>query len=82
MKLQIAKWGNSLAVRLPVSYIKQAGISEGDSVEASITAAGDMTLHPQKSFDKAAFMAGLNKLQANMPMTEPVVEQLRNEARY
>lgn len=82
MKLQIAKWGNSLAVRLPVSYIKQVGISEGDSVEASVTATGDITLHPQKGFDKTAFMASLNKLQANMPMTEPVIEQLRNEARY
>ena len=40
MKLQIAKWGNSLAVRLPVECVKAAGLHEGDSVEAEVTPAG------------------------------------------
>ena len=30
MRLQISKWGNSLAVRLPASYTKQAGVNSGD----------------------------------------------------
>ena len=34
VKLQVAKWGNSLAVRLPNEYVRQAGLRAGDSVEA------------------------------------------------
>ena len=82
MKLQIAKWGNSLAVRLPVECTRAAGLKEGDSVEASITPAGEITLAPEKTFDKAAFLTRLARLQAAMPMTEPVVEKMRQESRY
>jgi len=82
MKLQIAKWGNSLAVRLPVECVRAAGLQEGDSVEAEISPAGEITLTPTKPFDKVAFLERLKKLHAKMPMTEPVVEQMRREARY
>ncbi|SBT08564.1 Growth regulator [Candidatus Accumulibacter aalborgensis] len=30
--MQVAKWGNSLAVRLPVALVKELGISEGDEL--------------------------------------------------
>ena len=61
---------------------RAAGLHEGDSVEASITPAGAITLAPAKAFDKAAFLTRLAKLQAAMPMTEPVVERMRQKARY
>jgi len=57
-------------------------LQEGDSVEAEISPAGEITLTPTKPFDKAAFLDRVRKLRANMPMTEPVVEQMRREARY
>lgn len=82
MKLQIAKWGNSLAVRLPVECVKAAGLHEGDSVEAEITPTGEITLVADRHFDKAAFLARLQKLHESMPMSEPVVEQMRREDRY
>ncbi len=82
MKLQVAKWGNSLAVRLPVECVRAAGLREGDSVEAEITAAGEITLTPATPFDKAAFLERVRKLRANMSMTEPIVEQMRHTARY
>lgn len=82
MRLQVAKWGNSLAVRLPVECVRAAGLQEGDSVEAEITPAGEITLTPAKSFDKAAFLDRVGKLHSNMHMTEPVVEQMRRKARY
>jgi len=82
MKLQIAKWGNSLAVRLPVECTRATGLEEGDSVEARITRAGEITLIPDRSFDKAAFLSRIAKLHAAMPMTTPVVETMRQEARY
>ena len=82
MRLQIAKWGNSLAVRLPMECTRAAGLQEGDSVEASITPAGEITLAPDKAFEKAAFLTRLARLHAAMPMTEPVVERMRQKARY
>lgn len=82
MKLQVAKWGNSLAVRLPVECARAAGLREGDSVEADITPAGEITLTPTRPFDKKAFLERAKRLCAAMPMTEAVVEQMRNEARY
>lgn len=82
MKLQIAKWGNSLAVRLPVECIRASGLKEGDTVEASVTKAGGITLVPDRAFDKKAFLTRIAKLQASMPMTAPVVETMRQEERY
>lgn len=82
MKLQVSRWGNSLAVRLPVECTRATGLKEGDSVEASITPAGAITLAPEKSFDKTAFMTRITKMHASMPMTVPVVETMRQEARY
>ncbi len=78
----MSKWGNSLAVRLPVECIRAAGLQEGDSVEASITPAGTITLAPERTFDKTAFLKRLAKLHSTMPITEPVVERMREEARY
>ena len=86
MKLVIAKWGNSLAVRLPVECTRAAGLKEGDRVEASVTPEGDIALVPvpvpEKAFDKSAFLVRLAKLQKTMPMTEPVVAGMRRETRY
>jgi antitoxin MazE len=31
--MQIAKWGNSLAVRLPARLVSELGLSEGDEIE-------------------------------------------------
>ena len=31
--MQVAKWGNSLAVRLPVALVQELGISVGDEVQ-------------------------------------------------
>ncbi len=31
--MQVAKWGNSLAVRLPVALVQELGISEGDELQ-------------------------------------------------
>lgn len=82
VKLQVAKWGNSLAVRLPTEYVRKAGLREGDSVEATVTPGGEITLVPTRPFDKAIFLARTRKLRDAMPETEPVVEKMRKEARY
>ena len=32
MNLQIAKWGNSLALRIPADYVRSIGIKEGETI--------------------------------------------------
>jgi antitoxin MazE len=82
MKLQVAKWGNSLAVRLPVEYVRAAGLQDGDSIEADVTPTGGISLIAARPFDKAAFLARIKRLHTKMPATEAVVEWMRREARY
>ena len=31
--MQVAKWGNSLAVRLPVALVQELGIQDGDELQ-------------------------------------------------
>lgn len=82
MELQVAKWGNSLAVRLPAECARAAGLRAGDSVEAKVTQAGEITLLPAKPFDKAAFLARTRKHRAAIPLTAATVERMREETRY
>jgi antitoxin MazE len=82
MKLQLARWGNSLAVRLPVECARAAGLREGDTVEAEVTPAGEIKLTPTSPFNKVAFIKRLRNLRASMPMTTATVENMRREDRY
>lgn len=40
--MQVAKWGNSLAVRLPASIIEVLGLREGDDIEFHVADAHHM----------------------------------------
>jgi antitoxin MazE len=41
---RIAKWGNSLAVRIPLAIAKQASLAEGDSVKLALDGKGGIVL--------------------------------------
>ena len=81
MNLQIAKWGNSLAVRIPADYVRSIGIKEGDSVQASLTSDGGLIIHPVK-WDLNAFAREVAASRDAMPMGASVIEELRRGARY
>ena len=36
MKVQVAQWGNSLAVRLPKALVDELGVEAGSELEASL----------------------------------------------
>ncbi len=40
MKVQVAKWGNSTAVRLPKAVVKQLGLAPGMTLDVSVDGAG------------------------------------------
>jgi antitoxin MazE len=35
--MQVAKWGNSLAIRLPAAVVAALGLKEGDDIEIQVT---------------------------------------------
>lgn len=82
MRLQIGKWGNSLAVRLPAAVLHKLFLKEGDTLEAAIEPDGTLHLFPTHGFNKKAFLTKLDKLHHNLPRTEPIIETMRREQRY
>lgn len=45
---KISKWGNSLAVRIPLPIAKQAGFGEGDCVALALDRNGGIVLRPAR----------------------------------
>jgi antitoxin MazE len=82
MRLHVAKWGNSLAVRLPIECVRAAGLREGDTVEAEVSATGKITLSSSQSFHKADFLKRVRKLRSSMSMTQATVQMMREMDRY
>ena len=82
MQLQIAKWGNSLAVRLPSAITKKLHIADGDSVDLTLNNQGELVLTPAKVFDKVAFMQQLDAHTKKLPKGTSVIVAMRNDARY
>lgn len=44
MRTQVAKWGNSLAVRLPRQITESAGITEGTTLDLEVGERGELRL--------------------------------------
>ena len=81
MDLQVAKWGNSLALRIPSEIVRQLGLREGATVEAQLTVDGGLSIR-RAQWDRKAFALELTDARTSMPMSEPVMEELRSGARY
>jgi antitoxin MazE len=50
VRTQIGKWGNSLAVRLPGTYAKDLGLSEGMDLEVSVVSGGLLLRPPKREY--------------------------------
>ncbi len=81
MDLQVAKWGNSLALRIPAEYVRSIGIKEGDSVEACLTADGGLTIRPA-TWNRKALSQKLTAAREAMPMGQSVMDEVRRGGRY
>lgn len=42
--MQVSKWGNSLAIRLPGAVVEALGLKEGDHIEVNIVGARDFEI--------------------------------------
>lgn len=63
--MQVAKWGNSLAVRLPKSVVEALGLREGDDIAIDIV--GSRAFAVGKSPTSQEFVARLRKYRGRLP---------------
>lgn len=63
--MQVSKWGNSLAIRLPASVVEALELREGDDVEVMI--ADDRVFKVKKKPGKDAFLEQLRKYRGRLP---------------
>jgi antitoxin MazE len=63
--MRVAKWGNSLAVRLPQPVVEALDLREGDSVEIEV--AGSRSLEITKAPGARELLARLRKYRGRLP---------------
>jgi antitoxin MazE len=63
--MQVCKWGNSLAVRLPVSVVEALGLKEGDNIEIDV--AGARLFEIKKMPGARELLARLRKYRGRLP---------------
>ncbi|MGH8290426.1 MAG: AbrB/MazE/SpoVT family DNA-binding domain-containing protein [Steroidobacteraceae bacterium] len=63
--MQVSKWGNSLAIRLPAAVVQALGLKEGDRIE--IHAAGSRTFEIEKTPGARELLARLRKYRGRLP---------------
>ena len=63
--MQVAKWGNSLAVRLPSAVVDALELKEGDQIEIRI--AGDRKFEVSRDRSKEKALARLRRLRRPLP---------------
>jgi len=63
--MQVAKWGNSLAVRLPAAVVEALKLKEGDQIE--IRVAGERELEVSRDRRRQEALEGLRKLRRPLP---------------
>ena len=81
MNIQISKWGNSLALRIPAAFTKEIQLKDGDKVEATLSKDGSLMIRPQK-LDRKAIAADLRAFRATLKTGKSVMDEVRSGARY
>jgi antitoxin MazE len=63
--MQVSKWGNSLAVRLPAAVVQALELKEGDEIEISVK--GDRQFEVERDRRKIDALERLRKLRIEVP---------------
>jgi len=63
--MQVSKWGNSLAVRLPSAVVEALGLKEGDQVEIHV--AGRKAFEVAKAPGARELLSRLRKFRGRLP---------------
>jgi antitoxin MazE len=63
--MKVAKWGNSLAIRIPAAVAEVLDLKVGDEIDVRV--AGEGSLDLRKKPDAAALLKRLRKYRGRMP---------------
>jgi len=63
--MQVSRWGNSLAVRLPATVVEALDLKEGDQIEIRI--AGKREFEVRRDRSKQNALARLRRLRRPLP---------------
>jgi antitoxin MazE len=63
--MQVSKWGNSLAIRLPASVVKALELKEGDEVEVHVVGERVFGIDRERSRERA--LARIRALRKRLP---------------
>ncbi|MBU3917015.1 AbrB/MazE/SpoVT family DNA-binding domain-containing protein [bacterium] len=63
--MQVSKWGNSLAIRLPASVVKALELNEGDDIEVLIS--DERVFQLRKKPGNEALLKRLRKFRGKLP---------------
>jgi len=63
--MQVAKWGNSLAVRLPAVVVEALELKEGDEVEVRIADARELEV--SRKLDRKQLLERLRGFRGRLP---------------
>ena len=74
--MQIAKWGNSLAVRLPADLVRELGLKEGDQIDLI---PGDAGLTVTRLPRPDEVLAGLRPLRGTLPAADRLTRDAVHE---
>jgi antitoxin MazE len=65
ISMQVSKWGNSLAIRLPASVVEALELKEGDDIE--IRVAGDRNFDLTRKPSRKELIARLSRFRGALP---------------
>ena len=63
--MQVAKWGNSLAIRIPVDVARALQLEEGDELDIAVV--GKTSLSLTRRMTRAEAIAQLRKFRGRLP---------------
>lgn len=63
--MQVAKWGNSLAVRLPAAVVEALDLKPGDNIEIHVR--GDRSFAIDKAAGARDLLARIRKYRGRLP---------------
>jgi antitoxin MazE len=63
--MQVSKWGNSLAIRLPASVVEALGLKQGDEVEVHVV--GDRAFGIDRERSRERALARIRAFRKELP---------------
>lgn len=63
--MQLSRWGNSLAIRVPAGVVEALELAEGDDITIHVLGARDFAI--ERTPDRAALVARLRAFRGKLP---------------